>query len=562
MRQFSIVIAASRGVQLRGWRRNVMGGAAIRAVHAARFLMRHLFLESHAVPAFTRRSFLKGMAAVPLVYGLPRVGATPSLVRYDLASEQGARMLEIYAQALAQMQAMGEASPLSWMWQWYTHFVPGTTTKASELDRIFGTDPSPRRSLAEDTWNTCQSHAGQNANHFLPWHRMFVYFFERIVREVSGHPEFTLPYWDYTSDDPAKRGVVPAQFRMPDDALYGPLYRATRSALANAGESIQKDQPTDVMDISDAMSRANYTTIDGVQGFCRAIDSGIHGRIHTLVGTAKGMGSVPFAGNDPLFWVHHANIDRMWASWNYNGGTNPTDATVYPWIDNEFVMADADGTRISRPLKNFFSITALGYTYDRFILKPSRTPSDGYTFPSPKTTWRTPAGGIALPGNRKPGSSPDSGPRTASATTTAQLGAFPTRVTLRPVSSTGATSAVLGLDPRRVKRSYLVLKNLHTWKQPEVLFHVYVLPMRGGAPSRARYAGNLNFFDAEFHDHGKGAKADALGENFYSFDVTDVLRGIEAAGGSPDGLQVLIVPAGTPTAGAGAMVAAIDLIQR
>ena len=515
------------------------------------------------MPPITRRAFLKSLAAVPLVCALPRANATSTLVRYDLASAQGARMLEIYARTLAQMQATGEDSPLSWTWQWYTHFVSGTTTKAGEIDRIFGTTSSSRRSLAEDTWNTCQSHAGQNSNHFLPWHRMFVHYFERIVRQVSGHPEFTLPYWDYTSTDPAKRGIVPAPFRMPGDPLYGVLYRAERSALANAGDPIHKNQPTDVMDISDAMACTNYVTIDGVQGICRAIDSGIHGRIHTLVGTAKGMGSVPFAANDPLFWVHHANIDRMWASWNINGGRNPTDPAVHPWIDHEFTMADATGARVTRPLKDFFSTMALGYTYDRFIAKPSQSQSTGYALPSGKTTWRTPAGGLALPGNRKTTAHPTADQRVASATTTANLGATPQRVVLRAVSSdvTGK-STVLGLDPRRQKRTYLVLKNLHTWKQPEVLFHVYVLPMRGGTPNRAHYAGNINFFDAEFHDHGRGAKADALGENFYSFDVTEVLRGIEAGGGSRDGLQVLLLPAGRPTAGAGAMVAAIDLIQR
>jgi hypothetical protein len=397
---------------------------------------------------------------------------------------------------------------------------------------------------------------------------MFVHYFERIVREVSGHPEFTLPYWDYTSADPSRRGVVPAQFRMPNDPLYSPLYRATRSALANAGEPIQKNQPTDVMDISDAMSRTNYVTVDGVQGFCRAIDSGIHGRIHTLVGTAKGMGSVPFAANDPLFWVHHANIDRMWASWNYNGGRNPTDPALYPWINNEFAMVDADGSRVSRPLRDFFSTAALGYTYDRLIPKPSQSPPAGYALPPARTTWRTPADGLSPPDNRKaiPTSTPapKASQRIASATTTANLGATSTRVVLRAVSPdpTARAPSVLGLDPRRQKRTYLVLKNLHAWKQPEVLFHVYVLPMRGGVASRTHYAGNINFFDAEFHDHGRGAKADALGENFYSFDVTEILLRIAAEGGSSDGLQVLIAPAGTPTAGANAMVAAVDLIQR
>lgn len=491
--------------------------------------------------ALTRRHILKGIAAMPLALSIPSARAAASYVRYDLASPQGMQMLQIYAQAVDRMQAMGPDNPLSWMWQWYTHFVDGATTKAAEIDRIFAPDATTSRSLANETWNTCQSHAGQNSNHFLPWHRMFVFYFERIVRQVSGHPEFTLPYWDYTSTDPAKRAVVPEAFRLPDDPLFGCLYRPNRGSLANSGESIQKNQPTDVMDISDALSKTTYNTVDGVQGFCRAIDSGIHGRIHVLVGTTKGMGAVPYAGNDPLFWVHHANIDRMWASWNRNGGRNPTDATLYPWINNQFVMVDANGARVSRPLKSFFSVLSLGYDYDAFFPKPSTTTTTS-------TTSAKLAGGTT---------------RVAASTSVANLGPAPVRVTLRPLA--GAPSApVLGLDGNGGRRTYLVLRNLHAWAQPEVLFHVYVAAPGDNRTDRAHYAGNINFFDAEFHDHGGGKKADALGDNTYSFDVTNLLRRVLAsgAGGARDALQVTFVPAGTPRAAARPMVATIELVQR
>ena len=39
----------------------------------------------------------------------------------------------------------------------------------------------------------------------------------------------------------------------------------------------------------DAMAKTRYSSVGSVQGFCRAIDSGIHGRIHVLVGNAHGM---------------------------------------------------------------------------------------------------------------------------------------------------------------------------------------------------------------------------------------------------------------------------------
>ncbi|MFX8616600.1 tyrosinase family protein, partial [Acinetobacter baumannii] len=84
------------------------------------------------------------------------------------------------------------------------------------------------------------------------------------------------------------------------------LYRANRTTLANSGQPIHMNQPTDVMDIGEAMAKTHYSTVEGVMGFCRAIDSGIHGRIHVLVGTSQNMGAVPYAANDPLFWLHHA----------------------------------------------------------------------------------------------------------------------------------------------------------------------------------------------------------------------------------------------------------------
>ena len=46
---------------------------------------------------------------------------------------------------------------------------------------------------------------------FLPWHRMYLYFFERIVRaavvEAGGPADFALPYWNY--DKPFPGNTIP-----------------------------------------------------------------------------------------------------------------------------------------------------------------------------------------------------------------------------------------------------------------------------------------------------------------------------------------------------------------
>jgi hypothetical protein len=94
-----------------------------------------------------------------------------------------------------------------------------------------------------------------------------------------------------------------------------------------------------------------------------------------------------------------------------------------------------------------------------------------------------------------------------------------------------------------------------------VLYDVYLRPARGGGLGRSSYVGNINFFDAEFHDHGGGAMADVIGENFYSFDVTGLLRAMARRGDDAyDALTVSFVPGGRPAMGAQPLVSTIELM--
>jgi tyrosinase len=482
----------------------------------------------------SRRRFVAGLAAVPVGTWLSQhAWANPPLLRHDIDSPMGQEMLLVYAQAVALMMARPDDDPCSWRWQHYTHFVQGSTTKAAELERIFPDPLDPRRTLADEMWNTCQSHAGQPANHFLPWHRMYVLYFEQIVRTVTGRADFTMPYWNYTSDDPAKRGVVPVQFRMPTDPVFGVLYRPDRVLLARNGQPIHKNQPVDVMDISSIMAKTAYVSAGGVQGFCRAVDSGIHGRIHVLVGNKYNFGAVPYAAQDPLFWVHHSNIDRMWASWNLNGNPNPTTGG---WLNRTFVFADGNGQRVAGRLRDYMGTDVLGYGYDAYI-PPAAT---GYA------TLAARSGALATA---------KASPECIATAASTALGARAVRTVVRPL--TGKPANLLDRSGRR--RSYLIIKDLHTWSQPEVLYHLY-LTTPGREPGKSQYVGNINFFDAEFHDHGSAPMDEALGENFFSFDVTDVLRQLDTRQRGTRPLQLVLAPGGVPTPGAKPLVGTIELI--
>ena len=276
-------------------------------------------------------------------------------IRYDLRSAQGQAMLAVYAQGVAAMMALPESDPRSWTWWWYTHFIRSDRTKASELTRIFGAGASPAKTLANKVWDTCQSHNGQDENFFLPWHRMFVLAFENVIRSVTGEPNFTLPYWSYTDSGNA---ALPSQFRQSGSAQFGALYRPNRNSGVNGGAAIQ---PAGVLNL-DVLGSPTYAPDGADQGFCANLDGGLHGAVHVGVGdSSTGMGVVPWAASDPIFWVHHCNIDRVWASWNAGGGVNPTDSA---FVAKPFAFAAPSGTEVDYIVGNMLSTGSAGYSYD------------------------------------------------------------------------------------------------------------------------------------------------------------------------------------------------------
>ena len=55
---------------------------------------------------------------------------------------------------------------------------------------------------------------------------------------------------------------------------------------------------------------------------------------------------------DPLFWLHHANIDRLWVSWQQTHASKPKGSTVLQ-------PPPLFGVKVSSQL----DIAALGYSY-------------------------------------------------------------------------------------------------------------------------------------------------------------------------------------------------------
>jgi tyrosinase len=72
-------------------------------------------------------------------------------------------------------------------------------------------------------------------------------------------------------------------------------------------------------------------------------------------------------GADPIFYLHHANIDRIWESWNRLGNTNPTDPK---YLNRKFAYGDRSGKRADLPVSASDRTAQLGYEYDSYEKPP------------------------------------------------------------------------------------------------------------------------------------------------------------------------------------------------
>jgi hypothetical protein len=111
---------------------------------------------------------------------------------------------------------------------------------------------------------------------------------------------------------------------------------------------------------------------------------------------------------------------------------------------------------------------------------------------------------------------------------------------------------------------YVVVRGARAASQPGVLFQLYFDVPEGMKPGPGkddpRYVGTLNFYDAVARD-GSGTQASDQSRSF-SFDVTAVLRRLQAQRLLSAHPNVAIAPSGNPTVGSNPRVGRIELIQR
>jgi tyrosinase len=206
----------------------------------------------------------------------------------------------------------------------------------------------------------------RNAAHrgpvFLPWHRFMLNLLEAHLQRVLGDAGFGLPYWDWSIDgslpapetaliwkpdfmggqgDPVSDGPFafdparPDGFRVRLEAGPSVSLRQTDRGLRRA---FARDVPVlpNALDVGGAFNTLpapsgdpDLATYDfapwlaGSRGFRGRLEGftgpGLHNQVHRWISGDMALASSP---NDPVFHLHHANVDRLWEGWmNRHGRT-------------------------------------------------------------------------------------------------------------------------------------------------------------------------------------------------------------------------------------------------
>ncbi|WP_420476657.1 tyrosinase family protein [Noviherbaspirillum sp. ST9] len=188
--------------------------------------------------------------------------------------------------------------------------------------------------------------------YFLAWHRGYLYYFDQQLRTVSGNNNLTLPYWDYY-----RNPNIPSEFT--DPATSNPLYVPRTNTNVYSALSLTPFGST-VWNFERGRTNA----------FEPLIESRPHNPVHNIIGGAMGGLRSP---NDPIFYLHHANVDRLWHAWALPDGKG------IPWVTAPYWQGSFSyATNLTLPRAQCYHPNRVGTDYAN-LNKPTSLPPQAQT---------------------------------------------------------------------------------------------------------------------------------------------------------------------------------------
>lgn len=467
-----------------------------------------------------------------------------SAVRQDVTTLGAGwnKVLLNYALAMRELDKMPISNRNSWKFlaaihgfdaQWWT-----------ELGLLQVGERVPNDLLTNTYGNQCQ----HGSWYFLPWHRAYLFAFESIVaakvKELTGD-EWALPYWNYLDAGNPQARRVPDAF-LAETLPNGdpnPLRKYPRRAGfseipsgPNRSFSLAAMEENDFLVGNDGtIGFGGGITGDFVQfgGWTGDLELNPHNTVHGMVGGDSGfMGNALLAGLDPIFWLHHCNVDRLWEAWMSAPGK--TMVRDQRWLegpaDRRFIMPNVGGSDLGL----YFSAKDTLRGGKLYRIYDDLTKGTGVT-PGAEVMARVKMGFPASQSIEPIGANEEE----------VRVGDVPVRtlVILEPaavsagVASMGATEA-----GKQVSRLYLALESVRG-KAPSPLLDVYINVPDGADPlgHPELLAGSLTLFGLNVASRPDGAHG---GNGLsYTLDISDLAQRMADAGNfDPSQVRVTLVP--------------------
>jgi hypothetical protein len=447
--------------------------------------------------------------------------ATAPLPRVDVKTlDANSPQIVALVSAIRKMQALKNTDCRSWEYQSNIHGMIDPSTQSVPV-------------------NQCD----HGDYYFLSWHRMYIYFFEQLVQRLSGDNNFRLPYWNWSVT-----GDVPLPPMFLKDTIAGksnPLLANRCPTVTYPGCDKTKSVPGQASEVASAFAPTSfYHTSGGPLSFGGlqygpahqgngggTLEVGPHRNIHETAGTWM---RYPYtAARDPIFFLHHSNVDRLWESWiQQHPGANPTSDTR--WMNHSFTFCEDVGPNSpGRPVPitaaAILNIGDLGYSYDRL-----ENPQPPIRLPATPLVWTALARG-APPVN---------------------LLEREIRVPLKLMGNRSRTNT------GKILR--LVFRDLR-WKRPlGVRYEVRLEPMDQGSPAASEFVGFLHFYSfGGSHDARDSSQMPELAEFLLPERVSQWFA--RSTGDSPVRIHLIMrgllsVSAPTPDTLADPKIGAIEVL--
>lgn len=370
---------------------------------------------------------------------------------------------------------------------------------------------TPPDNIATTVWDQCE----HGTIYFFGWHRLFLFYFEKALQDAANDPNLRLPYWDYS--DTANL-AMPAEFTTPTyKDSYGrdvvnPLYDSRRAPGWNVPSTKKLSGASTNIDL--ALKKSNFLDTNSGQGFQNIIDASPHGYTHCAVNPCKRtvMGAVAYSSNDPIFWVHHANIDRMWDCWlSIDGHVNPNEI-----MGKSYQFVDTNGALTMNTIGDLFKPGFIDYVYEQ-ASNCQRKP----------TLRARAASGAAAARVRKARKMLDR-PVILGAAKNVAINAAVTRkrVTLEATATLAhPREFALEAQPELPVSTELILRGIHFQQHPGTSFDVFL--ERADNPAERALVGTISFFsDQEEGDQSHHAQSTIN----RTLDATEALRELDLEG--------------------------------